>query len=330
MSSRASRRRSKVDAYHMFLESLQGKTVTVYRGGPESKTGTLLGVGSDFIALLNQNNNNNNNDDNNQNNNNENNNNQNENQNTVVYYHIKHVKSVSEDSKSNSMQMYEAENNDVEFIQAEDFTGVVEQLGGKYIQINQGGPESKTGLVVNVIDDYIVLLTDDDGIVYFNVDHVKSIYEYNNNNNNDQSQNNQQNQSEVIIPSYDEGRNFSDLFGHMTHKWVSINRGGPEAIEGVLVESSGGHYTLVSNEEVLRINPYHIRSISSGSKGSLNNNNQNNDNQNTEQQSEEVENNSTEHVSNENKEHSSSRRRSSRRISRETVVKTIDYNWVPK
>ena len=55
----------------------------------------------------------------------------------------------------------------------------------------------------------------------------------------------------------------------MEHKWVSINRGGPEAMEGVLVENAGGHYTLVSNEEVLRIHPYHIRSISSGPKGSL-------------------------------------------------------------
>ncbi|MFC0272717.1 spore coat protein [Metabacillus herbersteinensis] len=351
MSSKGSKRKSTVDPYHAFLESLKGRVVKVYRGGPESKTGTLLDVQSDYVALLSQNNDNsddnsndnkNNNNKNNNKNNNQNNNQDDSSQDTVVYYHIKHVKSISEDSKSNSTQVAQSEEeNAVEFLQAENFTGVIEQFGNKYIQINQGGPESKNGLVIDVIDDYIIMFTEDDGVVYFNVDHVKSIYEYNQNdqNDNDQNQNQTQNQNQVVIPSFDRGSDFHDLFGHMSHKWVSINRGGPEAMEGVLVENSGGHYTLVSNEEVLRINPYHIRSISAGAKGSLSNNNNNNNNNNNDDQQDQSNgetnqaNQEEAGTDNENKDNSrsgSKDRRSSRRIPRETVVKTIDYKWVPK
>src|SRR5574342_892708 len=79
------------DPYHSFLESLKGKEVTVYRGGPESKSGMLLDVQSDFVTVYAQNNNNNNNNQNNAQNNNQNNNNNNNNnnnQNVVVYYNM--------------------------------------------------------------------------------------------------------------------------------------------------------------------------------------------------------------------------------------------------
>ena len=43
---------------------------------------------------------------------------------------------------------------------------------------------------------------------------------------------------------------FSDVFKELEHKWVTINRGGPEAMEGVLVEKSGGFYTLITDHAV--------------------------------------------------------------------------------
>ena len=47
---------NSTDSYHAFLESLKGKVVTIYRGGPESKTGRLLDVQSDYITLCAQDN----------------------------------------------------------------------------------------------------------------------------------------------------------------------------------------------------------------------------------------------------------------------------------
>ncbi len=62
-----------------YFDALKGKTVTIYRGGPESKSGKLLDVQSDYLTLYTQNN-------------------------GVIYYQAEHVKSISEDSKFNSTQ----------------------------------------------------------------------------------------------------------------------------------------------------------------------------------------------------------------------------------
>lgn len=353
--SSTNRKSSHKQSYHAFLESLKGKTVTIYRGGPESKSGILLDVKSDFVTLYSQNNNNNNNNNDNKNNNNNKNNNKNNNnnnnndnnnnnQNTVVYYQAEHVKSISEDSKTNSIQVIPQTSTDeeetTEFIQADTFAELIDQLKNETIQINQGGPESKYGTLLGINNDFLHLFTEDDGIVYFNIHHIKSVSKYQQNNNNDNNENggnNQQQQQTVVYPETVEASDFGGVFRHLEHKWVSINRGGPEAMEGVLVENSGGHYTLVSNEEVLRIHPYHIRSISMGAKGSMQNNNQNSDNnsennnqnnENNNQNAEASSNSKDKQNSNDQSKSKETSRGSSRRErNSERVVKTIDYQW---
>ncbi|MDF2904339.1 MAG: hypothetical protein K0S25_1977, partial [Bacillus sp. (in: firmicutes)] len=284
-------------------------------------------------------NNNNNNQKNGQQNNNQNNDQQNNNQNTVVYYQARHVKSISEDSKTNSTQVTETNEDTVEFFEADNFSQLLNHLLKETIQINQGGPESKYGTLLGVANGFVILYTEDDGIVYFNIDHVKSVskYQTNDDNDNDNNNNNNQNNNQQIItyPEFLEAENFHGVFSHMAHKWVSINRGGPEAMEGVLVENAGGHYTLVSNEEVLRIHPYHIRSISSGPKGSLSQNNQNDnseENQSNDQSTQNSNNAKNEKNENKNKNKEKESRKTSRRseskeYQREKVVKTIDYVW---
>src|SRR6478735_9557634 len=88
--------------YSSQFKPLKGRMVTVYRGGPESKTGYLLDVQSDYLILAVENDNNNNNDENNnegnsnknnQSNQNNKNNKNNKQEYTVVYYNLSHVKS---------------------------------------------------------------------------------------------------------------------------------------------------------------------------------------------------------------------------------------------
>jgi spore coat protein B len=349
MASRRSNRRENLNSYHAFLESLHGKTVTIYRGGPESKTGKLLDVQTDYVTLYAQDNNNDSNDsddNNNNNNNNQNNNQQSNDESNIIYYQAQHVKSISEDSKNNSTQSVDSvTDEEVEFLQAETFTGLMEQLANESIQINQGGPESKNGTLLGVAGDYLVLYTEDDGIVYFNVHHVKSIAKYqsndddNGNGNGNGNFNAQQQQSEVTFPEFVDANDFQDVFSHMAHKWVSINRGGPEAMEGVLVETAGGHYTLVSNEEVLRIHPFHIRSISAGPKGSMQNSSsddssdsdESSDSNNSESSSESKESSSSSSSSSSRSSSKSSSKSSRKReYSSGTTVKTIDYVWKGK
>lgn len=336
--------------YHTFLNSLKGKMVTIYRGGPESKTGKLLDVSEDYVTLQVTNENDNNDGEETNKENHTNNNNENNKEQTVIYYQAHHLKSVSEDSKKNSMQLLEEENGeDVEYIQAENFFELIDRLKGEKIQINQGGPEVKNGDLLGSAQDFLVLNTEDDGVVYYHVYHVKSISKYKDNQNNEQQT--------TTYPTYVEANTFHDVFKQLTHKWVSINRGGPEATEGVLVGNEEGHYTLVNNEEVLRIHPFHIKNISTGAKGYFKKMN-NNEEKDIEANQETTEDNGNDSKGNwdeayshdfrsdresrhsrssrnrrsdRDKEHRRSRyddRRSYRRESiRENVLETIDYVW---
>ncbi|PRP51945.1 spore coat protein CotH [Bacillus halotolerans] len=227
MSKRRTKNYSNHDiSYYHFLHSMQDKIVTVYRGGPESKKGKLVAVKSDYIAL--------------------------QTEKKTIYYQLDHVKSITEDTNNSTTTIETAEMAD-----ADDFHSLIGQLMNQSVQLNQGGPESKKGSLVWLGDDYAALNTSEDGVVYFNIHHIKSITKHESALN-----------KEGHTPSVLEADNLNEVFKSLTHKWVSINRGGPEAIEGILVDNADGHYTLVKNQEVLRIYPFHIKSISLGPKGS--------------------------------------------------------------
>ncbi|WP_434813664.1 spore coat protein CotH [Bacillus halotolerans] len=227
MSKRRMKNYSNHDiSYYHFLHSMQDKIVTVYRGGPESKKGKLVAVKSDYIAL--------------------------QTEKKTIYYQLDHVKSITEDTNNSTTTIETAEMAD-----ADDFHSLIGQLMNQSVQLNQGGPESKKGSLVWLGDDYAALNTSEDGVVYFNIHHIKSISKHESALN-----------KEGHTPSVLEADNLNEVFKSLTHKWVSINRGGPEAIEGILVDNADGHYTLVKNQEVLRIYPFHIKSISLGPKGS--------------------------------------------------------------
>ncbi|GIN84741.1 hypothetical protein J6TS2_11270 [Heyndrickxia sporothermodurans] len=151
---------SKVKAQHLLPHSLMGKHVTVYRGVRESNSGKLIDVQSDYVTLYSNKNN----------------------KNTVIYYKIEQIKSISEDSKNNSIQALSAQQDDseIEFYSADNFVDLAKNFVNKSIQINQGGPDSKYGVLQEVTDDYLVVNTEDDGVVFYNTHHIKSITEYNN------------------------------------------------------------------------------------------------------------------------------------------------------
>ena len=307
-----------------YLKSLVGKRVKVYRGGPESCEGRLLDVQSDYVALMPEQSN-----DNKQNNNANNNNNAKKDK-AIIYYNLRHVQSISENLKANSVEsnlkhvqnivqsisenlianlkhvqsidknstansvesnLKLAQNvsenskansiewsidfdNHPELVSANNFTELLKNLTGSMVKVNQGGPESKKGIVLLVAGDYIGLLTEDDGIVFYNTTHIKSISVQNRSQNIDQNidQSTPLSNSPIHYDNYFDdihAQNFLELFDYFAYKWVSINRGGPEAAEGILVQEEGEHYTLVNNDEVIRIYPYHIKSISIGTKGFL-------------------------------------------------------------
>ncbi|WP_443951824.1 spore coat protein [Priestia megaterium] len=338
--------------YSSHFKPLKGRVVTVYRGGPESKTGYLVDVQSDYLILAvesNNNNDNNNGENNNQKNqNNQNNQNNNQQEYTLVYYHLAHVKSITEDTMSNSAQTFTGISAELELYRGKTFATTLSLMKTKYVQVNQGGPEKKAGQLLDVLGSfesaYIVLLTEDDGVIYINTEHVKSVSEYQNNDGNQNNNGNQNNQSANQLflsqePEYMKSKNFNDLFANLSHKWVSINNGGPEAVEGVLVQSRNGTFTLVQNNQVLRLQPRHVKTICVGAKGAFKQNDNNQNNEETEEngdneaaKSKEERTGSRSRTGGRTGSRTGSRSRGRRTGSRssapaEKVIKTKNYRW---
>jgi spore coat protein B len=57
------------------------------------------------------------------------------------------------------------------------FKEMTKSLLGKAIKIDRGGPESRIGKLLDIYDDHLVLLTEEDGVLYYNTNHIKSVTE---------------------------------------------------------------------------------------------------------------------------------------------------------
>lgn len=136
---------------------------------------------------------------------------------------------------------------------------MIESLVDKVIKVDRGGPESRVGLLLEAKNDYIALLHEKEGVIYYNTQHVKSLT-YNTKN---------QVQLDVEIPSdfeFIQAKDFKGTLKKLELRWVKINRGGPETLEGVMESVTDDFVTIVANEEIIRVALFHIRNISYGVK----------------------------------------------------------------
>jgi spore coat protein B len=146
---------------------------------------------------------------------------------------------------------------------------------GKTIKVDRGGPESRQGKLLAVFEDYFVLLTETDGVVYYKTNHIKSVTE----------SSKDSMKLGVDVPEkfeYKTAENFHKLLESIKYQWVRINRGNTEALEGVLNDVNKEVASLIVQEEVVRFSMKHIRNISYGlkvekSKKSSSNKSDNND-----------------------------------------------------
>jgi spore coat protein B len=156
---------------------------------------------------------------------------------------------------------------------------------GKTIRVDRGGPESRIGKLLAVFEDYFVLFTETDGIVYYKTNHIRSVTE----------SSKDLMRLGVDVPDkfeYKTAENFHKLLETIKFQWVRINRGGTEALEGVLNDVNKEVASLIVKEEVVRFAMKHIRNISYGlrvekpkkkSGNSNENNDDNGDNDNNEE-----------------------------------------------
>ncbi|QIZ10197.1 hypothetical protein HFZ78_28635 [Priestia megaterium] len=125
------------------------------------------------------------------------------------------------------------------------------------IKVNRDGSESKIGKLLDERDDYIAVLTEEDGVVYYKTQHIKSFTE------------NTKGKWEfdVEIPeNFKNAEKFKDLLKSLKYHWVKINRGGSETVNGVLCEVKDDFVHVVANEELVRIPIFYINNVSYRSK----------------------------------------------------------------
>jgi len=129
----------------------------------------------------------------------------------------------------------------------------------KVIKVDRGGPESRIGMLLAAEEDHVIVLTEDEGVIYYKTQHIKSIT-YNAKN---------ELQFGIEIPEdfeFTKAPNFKGVLDNLKYRWVKVNRGGPEMLEGILDDVSDEYAIIISNEEIIRLSMYHIRNISYGLK----------------------------------------------------------------
>ncbi|WCN37253.1 hypothetical protein [Aneurinibacillus uraniidurans] len=231
-----------------YLHSLAGRVVRVYKGGPESRMGYIVEVKPEHLVLFND-------------------------EDGFLYYNTNHIKSVcdssQDDLKDKLLQKSTTNEKDTSehlpHIQAESFWDVLKTMEGHTVRINRGGHHSKVGRLVSVKDDYLVLETEKDGLLYYYIHHIKSV-------------SGSKKQEKLTLKMMLEGNlaqadasetmphakaeNMESLLQELQYRWVRINGEGPESIEGVLSDNSASSLTIVANQHVYQVPLFHIRTIS--------------------------------------------------------------------
>jgi len=148
------------------------------------------------------------------------------------------------------------------------------------IRINGNGPESKVGKLIDVKEDFFVLYTEEDGLIFYKEQHIKSLSHGLTFTNQviakdgeglvETSSNEEVIQEEVtdpltsIMEVYNQisANNTNNLLTNLKLSWIKLNRKGPESIEGLLVEANENYLVLIVNNEIFRIPTYHVQNFS--------------------------------------------------------------------
>ena len=129
----------------------------------------------------------------------------------------------------------------------------IKGLVGENVKVNLRGPESRVGVLLSLGKDYLTLQLPHGEVVYYQLKHVKSLV-----------RKVKETKCDDYYGScfYSDEDTFLDVLKDLKYKWIKINRGGPECVEGLLSEVHEECIILVNCDEVIYIINYHIKSVS--------------------------------------------------------------------
>ncbi|ALQ66180.1 MULTISPECIES: hypothetical protein [Bacillus] len=127
----------------------------------------------------------------------------------------------------------------------------LKDLIGSFVRVNRGGPEAQKGTIVAVCSDYFVLRNEKGELYYYQIRHLKSVTK--------NVKDCKADDCEWLECECED--DFEKLLQSFKYRWVKINRGGPEKVEGILQDVSCEFVTLIVKEEVILVAISHIKSV---------------------------------------------------------------------
>ncbi|MBW9234209.1 hypothetical protein JQK62_18450, partial [Leptospira santarosai] len=186
------------------------------------------------------------------------------------------IKENSQIRYNSILKVYDANN----LVKATTFNELLGHFKDQTIRINGKGPESKFGTLIDVKDDFLVLYTGQDGLIFYKEQHIKSFshaipatsQEVEKENVGETTSTEEvtaeSTEEEVKVNKMKEvyeqitADNTANLMTNLKYSWIKINRKGPESMEGLLVEANDDYLVLVVNNEIFRIATYHVKNFS--------------------------------------------------------------------
>lgn len=290
------------DAY---FSSLIGRSVQVYRGGPNSNVGILLDVNGDYLALQKENG-------------------------EIIYYKTSHIKSIKENSQSRfSVKVYNNShkeessgtvpktvlNPNTMLVQAHSFSDLALNFKEQVVRVNGKGPESKVGKLIDVKGDYLIIHDEKDGLTFYQELHITSISlaveEIEETDEENESGNEDAGSSSIseeqlleemnnLMEVYNQicAEDICGVLANLKYCWIKINRKGPESVEGLLVDANEDHLVLVVKDEIFRIATYHVKNFSVGLNYTEESDDENSENQDSNNENESNQNSSNSNSNN--------------------------------
>ncbi|MFK4426574.1 spore coat protein [Bacillus sp. RC51] len=128
----------------------------------------------------------------------------------------------------------------------------IKGLVGENVKVNLRGSESRVGVLLSLGKDYLTLQLPHGEVVYYQLKHVKSLVKKV-----------KETKCDDYYGScfYSDEDTFLDVLSDLKYKWIKVNRGGPECVEGLLSEVHDECITLVNGDEVIYVIIYHIKSV---------------------------------------------------------------------
>ncbi|MBD3920103.1 hypothetical protein H8B09_15165 [Paenibacillus sp. PR3] len=136
----------------------------------------------------------------------------------------------------------------------------LEALVGEQVKINRGGPNAINGKLLAVKSDYLVVGTTE-GVVYVKRSHIKSITDLDGSHGTGGSRTGGTGGRSGGTKAFIQADNFRGVLKALNQKFVQVNWGGPEKVEGFLAEVSGDRVLIVSQHKKVDMFIDHIQSI---------------------------------------------------------------------